>query len=500
MLRPVADGPDRPKAAELDALVRALADLAADRTRLAALDPELRRQLLTFAGQLAHPLKPERRRLAKAFRARDRAERRAHDAALVGRTGNRSRKLPRFVLPASTARSAGAPAAAAPAAELLEPRDCYVCKQPFRRLHHFYDSLCPACAALNWEKRHQTADLRGRVALVTGGRIKIGYQAALMLLRAGAAVVATTRFPNDAAARYAREPDYAEWRDRLQLHGLDLRHVPSVELFASHLDATLPRLDVLVNNAAQTVRRPPGFYRHLALAEGEPPPAAARPLLRAHRELTAALAAPGDASRAAGLVDSAHLSQLALAPGDAQADAYFPPGAYDLDDQQVDERTDNSWRLGVGDVPTVELLEVHLVNAIAPFILLSRLRPLLARDRTDAKHVINVSAMEAQFARRKKTDRHPHTNMAKASLNMLTRTAAADLAAEGVFMNSVDTGWITDEDPLVHVERKQQVHDFHPPLDAVDGAARVLDPLFTGLRTGRHPFGVFFKDYQPVEW
>jgi NAD(P)-dependent dehydrogenase (short-subunit alcohol dehydrogenase family) len=499
MLGPVADGPDTPKQAELDVLVHALEALAADRARLAELDPEQRRRLLTLAGQLAHPLKPERRRLARAFRARDQEARRAHDAALVGRTGNRSRKLPRFVLPASTARATAPPPGPAPE-ELLEPRDCYVCKQPYRRLHHFYDSLCPDCAALNWERRHQTADLRGRVAVVTGARIKIGYQAALMLLRAGAAVVGTTRFPADAAGRFAREPDYAEWRDRLQLHGLDLRHVPSVELFAGHLGATLPRLDVVVNNAAQTVRRPPAFYRHLALAEAQPPPAAARPLLRAHRELTAALARPEDAARAAGLVDSARLSQLALAPGDAQADAYFPPGAYDLDDQQVDERAENSWRLGVGQVPTVELLEVHLVNAIAPFILLSRLRPLLARDRTGEKHVVNVSAMEAQFARRKKTDRHPHTNMAKASLNMLTRTAAADLAAEGVFMNSVDTGWVTDEDPLVHVERKQRVHDFHPPLDAIDGAARVLDPLFTGLRTGRHPFGVFFKDYRPVEW
>jgi len=166
----------------------------------------------------------------------------------------------------------------------------------------------------------------------------------------------------------------------------------------------------------------------------------------------------------------------------------------------MDLRTTNSWRLVLGEISTVELLEVHLVNAIAPFVLLSWLRPLLVRDRTDEKHVINVSAMEAQFARRKKTERHPHTNMAKAALNMLTRTSAVDLAAFSVFMNSVETGWVTDEDPLVHVERKQHEHDFHPPLDAIDGAARVLDPLFSGLATGRHPYGLFFKDYRPVEW
>jgi NAD(P)-dependent dehydrogenase (short-subunit alcohol dehydrogenase family) len=487
---------------DLETTVRLLEQLTADRGRLAELSAEERRRLLTLAGQLARPLAPERRRLAKALRRRDRDQRRAHDAALVARTGNRGRKLPRFVLPASTA--APAPAAAAPADEgelLLTPRDCYVCKEPFRRLHHFYDSLCPPCAALNWEKRHQSAPLGGRVALVTGARIKIGYQAALMLLRAGARVIATTRFPSDAALRFAREPDYDGFRDRLQIHGLDLRHVPSVELFAAHLARTLERLDVLVNNAAQTVRRPPAFYRHLALAEEQPLPAAARPLLRDHAALGAqALARPGDAERAVGLTAPARLSQLALAPGDAVAARYFPPDAYDLDEQQIDLREQNSWRLGLAEVGTVELIEVHLVNAIAPFLLTSRLRPLMACDRTGEKHVINVSAMEAQFARQKKTEKHPHTNMAKASLNMMTRTAAADYAADGIFMNSVDTGWITDEDPLVHVERKQRVHDFHPPLDAIDGAARVLDPLFAGLRAGRHAFGLFFKDYRPVAW
>jgi NAD(P)-dependent dehydrogenase (short-subunit alcohol dehydrogenase family) len=489
---------------ELEPLVRLLEALAEDRARLAGLDVAQRRRLLTAAGQLAHPLKRERVRLAKALRRRDRDGRRAHDAALVARTGNRGRKLPSFVLPASTAPAAPPPPEE-PGELLAEPRDCYVCKQPFRRLHHFYDSLCPECAALNWAKRHQRARLDGRVALVTGARVKIGYQAALMLLRAGASVVATTRFPADAAARYAREPDYAAWADRLQLYGLDLRHVPSVELLADHLARTLPRLDVLVNNAAQTVRRPPAFYRQLAAAEEQPIPEAARPLLQARAELAAslareALATRGQVARAAGVLHPARLSQLVLAPDDAHGDHYFPPGEVDLDAQQVDRRERNSWRLAHGDVGTVELLEVHLVNAIAPFILTSRLRPLMARDRTDAKHVINVSAMEAQFARRKKTQNHPHTNMAKASLNMMTRTVAADWAADGIFMNSVDTGWITDEDPLVHVARKQRVHDFHPPLDAIDGAARVLDPLFSGLATGRHAYGLFLKDYRPTDW
>jgi NAD(P)-dependent dehydrogenase (short-subunit alcohol dehydrogenase family) len=316
-----------------------------------------------------------------------------------------------------------------------------VCKAPYRRVHHFYDSLCPPCAELNYKKRLQSAPLDGRVALITGARIKIGYQAALMLLRAGATVIATTRFVRDAARRFAAEADFASFGGRLELHGLDLRDPVTVERFASHLAATRPRLDVIINNAAQTVRRPPAFYAHLHALEAGPRgelPSEALPLLAAHEALVPVL---GQSARGA-------LTAL---------DPAFPPGWLDLDEQQIDLRPLNSWRLTLGEVPAAELLEVHLVNAVAPFLLASRLRPLMVQDRTDEKHIINVSAMEAQFARKKKTDKHPHTNMAKAALNMMTRTSASDYAAQGIFMNSVDTGWVTDEDPLVHVARKQVV-------------------------------------------
>ncbi len=204
-------------------------------------------------------------------------------------------------------------------------------------------------------------------------------------------------------------------------------------------------------------------------------------------------------AEALGRPSDAVLSETALLAAE-HGPLAFPPGRFDGDGQQVDLREANSWRMRLGDVPTVELIEVMLVNGADPFILTRALRPLMERDRTDEKHIVNVSAMEAQFARNKKTDKHPHTNMAKASLNMMTRTSAPDFAEAGIFMNSVDTGWVTDEDPLHHVVRKQHVHDFHPPLDAIDGAARVLDPLFVGLRLGQHPFGRFFKDYREIPW
>jgi NAD(P)-dependent dehydrogenase (short-subunit alcohol dehydrogenase family) len=180
--------------------------------------------------------------------------------------------------------------------------------------------------------------------------------------------------------------------------------------------------------------------------------------------------------------------------------AHFPLDRFDEDGNQLDLRKVNSWRLKAEDVDTPELLEVHLVNAISPFILVSRLHALMQKTDNRDKHVVNVSAMEGCFARNTKTEKHPHTNMAKASLNMLTRTSAVDFAKQGIFMNSVDTGWVTDEDPHHHAQRKRSDDDFHPPLDAIDGAARVVDPIFSGYETGEHAHGHFFKDYFPTGW
>jgi NAD(P)-dependent dehydrogenase (short-subunit alcohol dehydrogenase family) len=505
-----------PTKEEIRACIAVLEALARDKKEIFSLDEEDRIALLRAAGLVARPdralervlSRAERRSRKKALRSRDRERRE--------RTGIREARRPAVYVPPPLTL----PGPGAPAPELERPLACYVCKGEYTKVHFFYDSMCPACAELNYDKRFQTAALDGRVAVVTGARVKIGFHTALKLLRAGARVIATTRFPHDAAQRYAREADFEGFKDRLAIWGLDLRHAPSVERFADALCAREARLDYVVNNACQTVRRPPAFYAHLiehearstaalspaeaalvepwaetvraltgggALLPGSSPDEGALALVRAAREMPV------------GLVASAQLSLLRTAFDD---DGFrsFPREALDADQQQVDLREVNSWRLRLAEVPTWELLEVHLVNAIAPFILAGRLKPLLLRERTFAKHIVNVSAMEGIFSRGTKTDRHPHTNMAKAALNMLTLTSAPDYARDGIFMNAVDTGWVTDEDPAVHATRKRDDLGFQPPLDIVDGAARVLDPIFTGALTGQHAWGKFFKDYRPAAW
>lgn len=477
------DAPADDPAGRLRQLRETLDAIIADRDLLQALPLDERTALLTAAGAVFQPDIEVRRQRAKQKLKHDRSTRVNRDEAVRNQTAIRTlRAKDVYVSP-----NVFAPIELTDDLDrtVEQPLHCYVCKQKYTTVHPFYDQMCEACGDFNQSKRTETTDLRGRVALLTGGRVKIGYQAGLKLLRAGAELIVTTRFPRDSGARYANEPDFGDWQNRLEIFGLDLRHTPSVEAFCEHLLATRTQLDFIINNACQTVRRPPEFYRHMM--EGE------------SAALTGLPAAIQD--RLVGLTHSAQLSQIPLLPEELDvAQHLFPQGRLDQDLQQVDLRGRNSWRLTLAEVSSVELLETQLVNAVAPFVLNARLKQLMLRTPTRDKHIVNVSAVEGQFYRRMKTTRHPHTNMAKAALNMMTRTSAADYHGSGIHMNSVDTGWVSDEDPFDVAQRKRAEHRFHPPLDIVDGAARIVDPIISGINSGHHVWGQFLKDYQPTDW
>jgi len=505
---------------EIRTCVDVLRRIEADRSHLTRMTQHQRRELLTLAGLVAKPERHDLVRMAKAFRRAEREAAKEQDRKALEQAGLRQQRRADVYSPLWLEPPKPEDLEARP--ELNQERTCYVCKKPFTKVHRYYDSMCEDCGDFNYAKREQTADLTGRYALVTGARVKIGFQASLKLLRAGAHVIVTTRFPIDAADRYWKEPDFSGFRDRLQIHGLDLRHTPSVELFSRFLVERLPRLDYILNNACQTVRRPAGFFQHLleresaaiaalpealrsTLADHDALRGTLRSLSASHPGSASALVATGGAvirerEHGEGLLHSAALSQRRYLDEDyVDGDTLFPAHRYDEDRQQIDLREMNSWRLRMHEVETPELLEVQLVNAIAPYILNARLKPLMARTAGAHKHIVNVSAMEGQFYRTTKTDKHPHTNMAKAALNMMTRTSAPDYVKDGIHMNAVDTGWVTDEDPVVHAARKAEA-GFAPPLDIIDGAARIVDPIFVGALTGTNVWGQFLKDYRPAPW
>lgn len=375
---------------------------------------------------------------------------------------------------------------------------CYICRKQItaNNSHPFYKRMCKECGIKNWNKRQERVPLWGYMALVTGGRIKIGYETSLKLLRSGAFVIITTRFPVDAINRYCVEKDFSEWHNRLIVYQIDFRQIQSVYSLIDFLYGKLLHLDILINNAAQTVRHTYDYYKELTETEEtgyEKLPEHLKALIVRQVDINCFVK-----------IQSSLDNLLPLAPFKENIprieNSTMILGKDNFSVNKLSEtREINSWTSKACDISLVEMLEVQLINTTTPFLLCTGLRQLMERSPYRYKYIVNVSAMEGQFYKKNKNCFHPHTNMAKAALNMLTRTSAKDFFDSGIIMNSVDTGWITDENPDWIRERNED-KGLIPPLDALDGASRLCDPIFSSIAYGNHEHGLFYKDYVQTEW
>lgn len=357
---------------------------------------------------------------------------------------------------------------------------CYICKVKLWKddmRHNIHIDMCWLCGNINHSKRDFVRNLLGKVAIVTGGRIKIGFETAIRLLRNGCTVVVTSRFVDDCLERYTKDPDYEKFKDRLFIYQLNMLDGTSLNTFVNYIFKTFSRVDFLINNAAQTIKRPKEFFQHL-LDKIDNTNNDGNQKLIVHRNESELK-----------LLDEHN--DLLIGYNKNEISEIFPKGELDMFDQQIDLRTNNSWMLEAEEVNLRELAEVYIINSIAPYILSTKLKPVMgnSEDQKAAySWIINVTSMEGVFNWDFKPSRHPHTNMAKAALNMFTRTCGQHFIKMNIVMVCVDTGWNNSQQP--------NSYEFQTPVDCVDGAARILDPIYRELKH----YGILYKDFEPHVW
>ena len=301
---------------------------------------------------------------------------------------------------------------------------CYGCGKDVKTFHSNYIYSCLKCGKKFELNRYYYTSQVGKTAIVSGARTKLGHQICLKILRAGATVFGTTRYPDKAISIYESYPDYSTWKDRLVLYALDLDTVNQTEIIETFVKTLNGRpVDILVNCAAQTIRC---------------------------REKTP------------------HISL------DKESQNRYGDAKY------VENTEVNSWNMRLGDYTQQEMEELFRVNAIAPVMLTQGLLPLLLKSKKP--YILNVHAKEGLFNVHK-TGKHIHSNMAKSALHMFTRCVASDYP--DISIHGCDPGWISiDEYDL------DGSPWLIPPLDEIDGAARVLYPLWKNLnsrgKTRRH--------------
>ncbi|MEM6718579.1 MAG: SDR family oxidoreductase [Bacteroidota bacterium] len=359
--------------------------------------------------------------------------------------------------------------------KLNVPKNCYSCNASYTLAHSFYNRLCPDCAERNYDNRFKTLDVSSRKVILTGGRVKIGYATALKMLRFQAHVTVTTRFPAIALVQFQQEEDYADWAANLVVYGLDLRNLKSVENFIHYYKSTHETLDILINNAAQTIKYTDEYYT---------------PLISKEQQL--ALGFSGQQNL---ITNETPVANVKLLENHVEK-SYLELNRFG---QPVDNRTKNSWNATLEEISMQELIEVNLINQISPYFLIKELLPLLKRSSFPKKHIINVTSSEGQFSYGNKTMFHPHTNMTKAALNMMTRTSAVAFEKDGIYMNAVDVGWVSTG--AKETLRKQQFEKgYIPPLDPVDGAARIVHPIYENEQNNTIFTGKLLKNYRIEDW
>ena len=407
-------------------------------------------------------------------------------------------------------------------------KNCYICKEKFGldNIHSFYGNLCKKCGDYNYSFRTMKLDFTGRIAIVTGGRVKIGYYIATKLLSYGAKVLITSRFPKDALFKFQKDPDYEKWKNNLVVYPIDFRIFESTIKFVQFINDNFPHVDILINNAAQTIRRTASYYKYLLpietkdlnkeddkkiikndfvnlqnqLKEGEKEQNPAK----SKNEIKNALISLVDNKSKEYqeiLPLSVIVSQIRIMEEKSQPHVTVMGG----DGQPYDfSKGKNSWNFEFDEIPFQEFTEVQIINTWTPYYLCVKLKPLMMQSPFPDKYIVNVTSVEGIFNHYKRSS-HVHTNMAKAALNMFTRTCGSYLKDIGIYMTCVDTGWVSPMNEMNSLLDKDKKNSYenefvNVPLDELDGAMRVLHPIIEGIKNKNYLFGILLKDYVKSPW
>ena len=407
-------------------------------------------------------------------------------------------------------------------------KNCYICKEKFGldNIHSFYGNLCKKCGDYNYSFRTMKLDFTGRIAIVTGGRVKIGYYIATKLLSYGAKVLITSRFPKDALFKFQKDPDYEKWKNNLVVYPIDFRIFESTIKFVQFINDNFPHVDILINNAAQTIRRTASYYKYLLpietkdlnkeddkkiikndfvnlqnqLKEGEKEQNPGKSKTEIKNALISLMDNKSKEYQEI-LPLSVIASQIRIMEEKSQPHVTVMGG----DGQPYDfSKGKNSWNFEFDEIPFQEFTEVQIINTWTPYYLCVKLKPLMMQSPFPDKYIVNVTSVEGIFNHYKRSS-HVHTNMAKAALNMFTRTCGSYLKDIGIYMTCVDTGWVSPMNEMNSLLDKDKKNSYenefvNVPLDELDGAMRVLHPIIEGIKNKNYLFGILLKDYVKSPW